>query len=322
MHAIRQHEFGPAEVLRLEEVPDPEPGPGEIRIAVEAAGVHLLDTEIRAGTAFGSMPPPQLPMIPGREVAGVVDRVGPGVDPVWLARRVVAHLGPASGGYAELAVVAANRAYELPDALDAVTAVAAIGTGRTAMGVLDLAAIQPTDVVAVTSAAGGLGVLFLQAARNAGARAIALAGGPAKLEVAAKFGATSGIDYRAPDWPARLADEPPLTLVLDGVGGEVGRVLYKHLVPGGRLVRYGWSSGEQNTYDDPERKVIDVLGPSIVDRLAELEQRALAAAADGRLVPYVGSIFPLADAAAAHRAIETRASMGKVVLVTTAEAAR
>jgi NADPH2:quinone reductase len=322
MRAIRQHEFGPAEVLRLEEVPDPEPGPGEIRIAVEAAGVHLLDTAIRAGTAFGAMPPPDLPMTPGREVAGVVDRVGPGVDPVWLARRVVAHLGPASGGYAELAVVAADRAYELPDALDAVTAVAAIGTGRTAMGILDLAAIKPTDVVAVASAAGGLGVLLLQAARNAGARAIALAGGPAKLEVAARFGATSGIDYRTADWPARLAEEPPLTLVLDGVGGEVGRVLYERLVPGGRLVRYGWSSGEQNTYDDPERPVIDVLGPSIMDRLAELEQRALAAAADGRLVPYVGSIFPLADAAAAHRAIETRTSKGKVVLVTTAEGAR
>jgi NADPH2:quinone reductase len=322
MRAIRQHEFGPAEVLRLEEVPDPEPGPGEIRIAVEAAGVHLLDTAIRAGTGFGAMPPPALPMTPGREVAGVVDRVGPGVEAAWLGRRVVAHLGPASGGYAELAVVAAARAYELPDTLDAVTAVAAIGTGRTAMGILDLAAIQPTDVVAVTSAAGGLGVLLLQGARNADARAIALAGGEEKLAVAARFGATSGIDYRAPDWPARLADEPPLTLVLDGVGGEVGRVLYDRLVPGGRLVRYGWSSGEENRYDDPQRPVVEVLGPSIMDRLAELEQRSLAAAAAGTMVPYVGSIFPLAEAAAAHRAIETRASIGKVVLVTTTGVSR
>ncbi|MBX6749463.1 MAG: zinc-binding dehydrogenase [Micromonosporaceae bacterium] len=322
MLAIRQYEFGPPGVLRLEEVPDPEPGPGEIRIAVEAAGVHLLDTAIRAGTAFGAMPPPALPMTPGREVAGVVDRVGPGADAAWLARRVVAHLGPASGGYAELAVVAAARAYELPATLDAVTAVAAIGTGRTAMGILDLAEIRPTDVVAVTSAAGGLGVLLLQGARNAGARAIALAGGAAKLAVAARYGAASGIDYRAPDWPARLAEEPPLTLVLDGVGGEVGRVLYERLAPGGRLVRYGWSSGEQNTYDDPQRPVIDLIGPSIMDRLAELEQRSLAAAADGSLVPHVGSVFPLADAAAAHRAIETRTSIGKVVLVTTSAGER
>ena len=110
--------------------------------------------------------------------------------------------------------------------------------------------------------------------------------------------------------------------MLDGVGGEVGRVLYDRLVPGGRLVRYGWSSGEQNTYDDPKRPVIDLLGSTVMDRLAELEQRALAAAADGWLRPYVGSIFPLADAAAAHRAIETRASLGKVVLVTSGEGSR
>jgi NADPH2:quinone reductase len=189
------------------------------------------------------------------------------------------------------------------------------------MGILDLAAIHATDVVAVTSAAGGLGLLLLQGVRNAGARSVALAGGAAKLAVTARYGATSGVDYRTPEWRARLATEPPLTLVLDGVGGEVGRVLYERLVPGGRLVRYGWSSGEQNSYDDPERPVLDVLGPSIVDRLAELEQRSLQAAADGSLMPHVGSIFPLADAPAAHHAIETRASVGKVVLVTAAAGA-
>ncbi|HLT10481.1 MAG TPA: zinc-binding dehydrogenase [Micromonosporaceae bacterium] len=316
MRAIRQHEFGGPDVLRLEEVPDPEPGPGQVRIAVEAIGVHLLDTSIRAGTSFGATQAPELPMTPGREVAGTVDRVGSGVDAGWLGRRVVAHLGQASGGYAELAVVAAARAYEIPPTLDAPTAVAAIGTGRTAMGILDLAAIKSSDVVAVTSAAGGLGVLLLQGARSAGARAIALAGGAAKLEVAARFGATSTIDYRATGWHERLADEPPLTVVLDGVGGEVGRLLYQRLAPGGRLVRYGWSSGEENTYDDPDRPVVEVLGPPILDRLAELEQRALTAAAEGRIVPYVGSVFPLADAAAAHRALEDRETIGKVVLVT------
>jgi NADPH:quinone reductase len=312
MRAIRQDEFGPAHVLRLREVPDPEPAAGQLRIAVRAAGVHLIDTRIRAG----SFPPrPPLPMVPGREVAGVVDRVGPGTDRAWAGRRVVAHLGAASGGYAELAVVAADRAYPLPDGLDYPAAVAAIGTGRTAMGILDLADLSAKDVVAVTSAAGGLGVLLLQGAHHAGAGTIALAGGPEKVAVAARFGATTVIDYRAPEWRLRLDEVPPVTVVLDGVGGEVGRVLYERLVPGGRLVRFGWSSGEQNTYADPDRPVIEVLGPSIVDRMAELEQRALAAAADGSLVPHVGSVFPLAEAAAAHRAIENRATIGKVVLI-------
>lgn len=312
MRAIRHHEFGPADVLRLEEVADPEPGPDQLRIAVAAAGVHLLDTSIRAGEAFGAMPRPTLPMTPGREVAGIVDAVGPGVDGAWIGRRVVAHLGPASGGYAERAVVAANRVHQVPTGLDAATAVAAIGTGRTAAGILGLARITAADVVAVTSAAGGLGVLLLQGARNAGATAIGLAGGPARLAVARRFGADPALDYRAAGWVDDLPVPP--SVVLDGVGGEVGAALYARLAPGGRLVRFGWSSGVENAYDDPARPVVDVLGPPITDRIAELETEALAAAVDGSRTPYVGTTVPLVDAAAAHRALETRTSLGKVVL--------
>jgi NADPH2:quinone reductase len=104
MHAIRLHAFGPAANLRYEEVDDPRPGPGQARIAVAASGVHLIDTALRAGRPMGPLPLPELPTIPGREVAGTVDALGPEVDERWLGRRVVAHLGPASGGYAELAV--------------------------------------------------------------------------------------------------------------------------------------------------------------------------------------------------------------------------
>src|SRR5512145_1581596 len=117
MHAIRQHTFGPADTLRYEDVPDPEPAAEQVRIAVEAAGVHLIDTKIRQGDQGGPYPPPELPMTPGREVAGRVDRVGPGVDERWVGRRVVAHLGMASGGYAERAVAAATSLHELPDHL-------------------------------------------------------------------------------------------------------------------------------------------------------------------------------------------------------------
>src|SRR2546430_6145911 len=107
MHAIRLHEFGPPENLRYEQVDDPPPGPGEVRIRVAAAGVHFIDTRIRAGQP-GPMPPPALPQIPGREVAGVVDAAGDGTHESWLGRRVVAHLGEASGGYPELAVASAE----------------------------------------------------------------------------------------------------------------------------------------------------------------------------------------------------------------------
>ncbi|GAA1525167.1 alcohol dehydrogenase catalytic domain-containing protein [Nocardioides humi] len=312
MHAIRHHAFGPADVLHLEQLPDLDPAPGQLRIAVEAAGVHLLDTSIRSGEAFGLGEPPELPVIPGREVAGVVDRVGTGVDESWRGRRVVAHLGFAGGGYADQAVVDATRAYPLPDHLDTPTAVATIGTGRTAAAILEFAGIGADDVVAVTSAAGGLGVLLLQGVRNAGAAAIGVAGGPDKVALAAEHGADPALDRRTPDWADRVG---ALTVVLDGVGGEVGQALYDRLVSGGRLVRYGWASGVQNAYDDPERPVVDVLGPPIMSRLAEFERSALDAAADGSRLPYVGSVFRLADAAAAHRALEDGVSVGKVVLL-------
>ncbi len=320
MHAIRQHEFGPPDVLRLEELPDPEPGRGQVRIAVHAIGVHLLDTSIRAGVSFGALERPELPMVPGREVSGVVDRVGEGVSGEWLGSRVVAHLGPASGGYAELAVASADRLHPVPEALDHAVAVAAIGTGRTAAGVLRIASLGTEDVALVTSAAGGLGVLILQEAHRLGIPAVGVAGGPSKLAVAAKYGADLAVDHHDPRWPEQVAASGMMpTVVFDGVGGAVGRASYGLLAAGGRLVRYGWASGERNHYDDPDRPVVDVLGPAMLDvpgGIATLETWALAAAAHGTRVPHVGSVFPLAEAAAAHRALESSATIGKVVLVT------
>lgn len=312
MRAIRHHRFGPPDVLVLEEVPDPEPAPGQLRVRVEAAGVHLLDTSIRSGRDFGPMGRPHLPMVPGREVAGTVDAVGEGVPTSWLGTRVAAHLGLASGGYAEHAVVAAERVHGVPDGLTTEVAVAAIGTGRTAAGILDVAEISPDDVVVVTAAAGGLGVLLVQAAVAAGALTVGVAGGPDKVELVRRLGAHAAIDYLRDGWDDLV---PKPTIVLDAVNGPVGQALYDRLGPGGRLVRYGWSSGEQNAYDDPGRPVADVLGPAILANLPRLEREALAAAVDGSRVPLV-TRFALADAAGAHRALEQRRTTGKVVLVT------
>ncbi|WP_229051554.1 zinc-binding dehydrogenase [Aeromicrobium sp. Leaf350] len=305
MRAIRHHRFGPPDVLQLDDVPVPEPADGQLRIVVEAAGVHVLDTTIRSGDPNGPMALPELPTVPGREVAGVVDAVGPGVSADWIGSHVVAHLGFTSGGYAEMAVVAADRAYRVPDGLSSALAVAAIGTGRTAAGILTIAELTDDDVVAVTSAAGGLGVLLVQGAVGAGARVVGLAS-RAKRELVESLGAEF-VDYGG--------DVPELSVVLDGVGGAVGRELFARLRQGGRLVRFGWSSGEQNAYADPERRVLDVLGPFMLENLTRFERESLAAAADGTRVPSV-SAFDLADAAAAHRALEERRTTGKVVLLT------
>jgi NADPH:quinone reductase len=322
MHAIRLHEFGPAENLRYESVADPEPGPGQVRIAVGAAGVHVIDTSIRAGDA----PPgqqPDLPTTPGRDVAGVVDEVGPGVDPSWLGRRVVVYLGLPSGGYAELAVAPVDALHALPDGVAFDTAVAMIGTGRTTLAVLEVAAIGPADVVLITAAAGGMGSLAVQAAKRAGATVIGAAGGADKAERVRQLGADLAIDYTRPQWQREIEaalGERPATVALDGVGGPIGRAALELLGVGGRLVLYGWSSGEPtplSTLDLFGRGISAsaAIGARIFNRpggIRDLEEKALAAA--GTLVPLVQH-FPLAEAAKAHAAITARATTGKVVLI-------
>jgi NADPH2:quinone reductase len=325
MHAIRQYAFGPPENLVYEEVDDPEPADGQARIAVEAAGVHLLDTTIRSGASGGPFPLPDLPMTPGREVAGRVDAVGPGVDHGWLGRRAVVHLGMASGGYAERAVAAMGSLHEIPDGVGADVAVAMIGTGRTTMGILEVAQLTPDDVVLVTAAAGGIGSLLVQAGRHAGAVVVGAAGGPEKVDRVRRLGADVAVDYRDTDWVKAVREGlagRDVRVTLDGVGGEVGRGALDLLGPGGRIVMFGWSSGEplEITTSDLYAGGITAsaaVGPRILQRpggMRDLESQALAEAAAGRLVPLV-TRFPLAQAAQAHTALETRATVGKTVLV-------
>lgn len=326
MHAIRQYEIGPADVLRYEEAGDPRPGPGQVRIAVQAAGVHLIDTKIRSGTAGPAFPRPELPTTPGREVAGVVDEVGSDVDERWKGTRVVALLDGRAGGYAELAVCDVANLHVLPDALAADVAVAMIGTGRTTIAILDAAQLTGDDVALVTAAAGGIGTLLIQAGRNAGATVVGVAGGPAKVDRVRQVGARIAVDYGDPDWPAAVRDalgDRHVTVAFDGVGGDLGRAALGLLAPGGRFVMFGSASasGEPTrltTADLAARSLTATwaIGPGMFRRRSgrDAEQQALAEAATGRLVPTVQQ-FPLKDAAEAHAALESRATMGKVVLV-------
>ncbi|MFE9807366.1 zinc-binding dehydrogenase [Streptomyces sp. NPDC005227] len=325
MHAIRLHAFGPADHLVHEHVDDPVPGPGQVRIAVAAAGVHLLDAALREGMRGGPAPGPTvLPTVPGREVAGTVESLGEGVAALWLGRRVVAHLGFAPGGYAELAVTDVDRVHDIPENLDFAQAVAMIGTGRTAMGIVQFAEPGPTDVVVVPAAAGGIGTLLVQYAHHRGATVIGLAGGPEKVARVRANGADHAVDYTEPSWSEKVRAQlggRTATVVFDGVGGEVAREAVALLGPGGRHIVFGWS-GEGIRDGSPylvEGVSEQVLGPVMLrraggpDPLRTLELRALAEAASGRLGPAV-TRFPLAEAAAAHRALESRATIGKVVL--------
>ena len=321
MHAIRQYELGGPEVLLYEEAPDLEPGEGQVRIAVSASGVHYLDTSLRRGFTSAVHRPLQLPMTPGREVAGRIDAIGAGVDPSWLTKRIVAHLGLASGGYAEQALVSVGSLHEVPEGMPCAVAVASIGTGRTAVGILDQAPVAADDIVVVTSAAGGLGVLLTQAAKEAGATVVGLAGGDEKIAIAEAQGADLAVDYRIDGWDDIVRRElggDRVTLVFDGVGGKTADSAFHLLAPGGRLMQHGWFTDEPATYDDPARTVKMLLGPQMLARpggLRSLEAEALARAADGSRVPIVDAVFALSDAAGAHRALEARQTYGKVVLM-------
>ncbi|MFI6639607.1 zinc-binding dehydrogenase [Streptomyces sp. NPDC050504] len=331
MHAIRLHAFGPAENLSYEEVPDPVPGPGQVRIAVAAAGVHLLDTALRQGMQGPFPAPAELPTIPGREVAGTVDALGDGTDPAWLGKHVVVHIGMNPGGYAALVVTEADRLHELPGGVDPGEAVAMIGTGRTTLGILQFTELTPESVAIVPAAAGGIGTLLVQYAKNAGATVVGLAGGPEKVARVTENGADLAVDYKLPDWPERVRaflGGRAATVVFDSVGGDTGRAAVDLLGVGGQHVVFGWSGqgphdGEPLTFTDEElaeRAITSesVLGPVMIEKaggsVRNLELRALDDLAAGRARPAVQR-FPLADAAAAHRALETRGTMGKVVLV-------
>ncbi|MFJ6676004.1 zinc-binding dehydrogenase [Actinosynnema sp. NPDC091369] len=322
MRAVRLHAFG--EDLRCEHVDDPTPGPGQVRIAVRAAGVHLVDAMIRRGRAEW-VALPDLPAVPGSEVAGVVDAIGRGVDEAWLGERVVTQLGLAGGGYAELAVREVGALHVIPDGLDFPAAVAMICTGSTALGVVDAAAPTPDDVVLVTAAAGGVGTMVTQGAARAGAVVVGLVGCGEKRRVALRAGASIAVDYRRAGWQdevvVRLGGRE-VTAVLDGVGGEPGRAAVDLLAPGGRVVLFGSSSGEVTrlTSEDLFARALTAtvaVGPHVAKRsggLRALEARALTAAATRALTPFVQP-FPLAEAGRAHAAMESRHTVGKVVLL-------
>ncbi|HEX8714061.1 MAG TPA: zinc-binding dehydrogenase, partial [Solirubrobacteraceae bacterium] len=188
MRAIVQREFGSPAVLRIEDVPAPQPRSGQALIDVEVANITFVETQLRAGNAPNPAMLPTLPTIPGNGVGGVVSAVGALGDPALLGARVVAGTGGA-GAYAEQALAEPGALVAIPDALGTPEAVALLADGRTALALMRSTAIERGETVLVEAAGGGVGSLLVQLARHAGARVIATAGAPRKLELARELGA-------------------------------------------------------------------------------------------------------------------------------------
>lgn len=326
MRAIRMHRPGDPDVLRLEEVPDPTPGAGEVLIAVAAAGVNYADLAVRQFGGHPGGPPPPPPLTPGFEVAGTIAAVGAGVAGLAVGDRVGAVLD--AGGYAEYAVAEAAKIMPIPDGVDFATATAFLIQGPTAHGVLhDAVRLRAGESVLVEAAAGGVGHLAVQLAKLAGAQPVLGAAGSAeKRELARQLGADRAIDYTPQDWAAEVREATGgrgVDVVLEAVGGPVGAVAVECLAPLGRLVIFGAASGQPAPLPNPmalNMKGLTVSGfggPWIrPGRAAAAREELFAHLRAGRLRVVLGPSFPLAEAAAAHRAVGSRQTVGKVVLLT------
>ena len=322
MRAVWLREFGGPEVLVAGEAVDPVAGVGEVVVEVAFANITFVETQFRTS---GKGPfRARLPMIPGNGVGGVVASVGEGVDGALLGRRVVSSTG-GSGGYAEWAAVPAAGLYEVPAGLGLDDALALLADGRTAAMVLAAAEVAAGDTVLVEAAAGGVGSLLVQLARAAGARVVAVAGGERKLALARELGAEFALDYRADGWDERVrealvgAGVDGVNVVLDGVGGAIGRTAFGLLGRDGRIVSFGLASGEWAAVPEAEaaaRGVRILSAQASPKAMRTATEAVLAEAAAGRLRPVIGQRFPLDRAADAHAAMEARSTLGKTLLVT------
>jgi NADPH:quinone reductase len=310
VRAVILPRFGPPSVLAMADVPDPSLAPGQVLLAVTAAGVTFTDTQIRAGN--GPAPhQPRFALIPGSSVGGVITAVGSGADPALAGTHVVSTTG-GSGGYAEQVAVGAAGPIAVPAQL-AIT---------DALALTALAPPSAGEWVLVEAAAGGVGHLLVQLAHNAGARVIATAGRADKRRLALSLGAELAVDYTAKGWQETVravTSGNGVSLVFDSVGGETGQHALGLLQPGGRFCISGAASGTMTRVPkDSPRGLVNVIGLWSAQRspeqLRELARRALAAAADGKLRAVIGQTFPLRQASQAHAAIEARPTIGKTLL--------
>lgn len=321
MNAIQVSQVGGPEVLQLVDLPIPEPKPNEAIVQIKAAGVNFIDVYYREGRY-----PAQLPFVAGQEAAGIVTAIGPEVTKVKAGDRV-AYTG-VLGAYAEYAAVAADRLVKIPDQLDFDQAAAAMLQGMTAHYLSHSTyPIKSGEAVLIHAAAGGVGALLVQMAKNLGARVIGTAGSEEKAQLARDAGADDVVIYTEQDFETetrRLTGGEGVHVVYDGVGKTTFDKDLNVLRPRGYLVLFGASSGAVAPFDLiklSQKGSLFLTRPSLhhyVHSREELEQRAgevLQMIDTGRLKLRIHKSYSLGDAAAAHRDLEGRKTTGKLLLL-------
>jgi NADPH:quinone reductase len=313
--------WGPPEDVVIEEVPDPEAGPGEAVVDIVAAAVNYPDVLIAANQYQISIPPP---FIPGSEYAGTVAAVGDGVTEVKVGDRV--HGGGIVGCFAEKTKAPAKGLQVMPDNVSFTDAAAYSVVYSTAYHTLrTVADVQPGDWVAVLGAAGGVGLATVELAQLLGAKVLAAASTDAKLAVCTERGAAAVVNYATEDLKVRMKEltDGGADVVIDPVGGRYSEEALRAMRPAGRFVTVGYASGEipRIPLNLVLLKGVQVLGFQFLafatnapDEAERNEGELMALLAAGRATPHIGATFPLDGAAAALRYVADGRAIGKVVL--------
>jgi NADPH:quinone reductase len=310
--AIQIDRFGGPDVMELRDLPEPDPGDGEVLVQVSRAGVNFADTHVTRNDYLASQ---ELPLVPGGEISG---RTPDG-------RRVAAML--MNGGYAELASVPERALVPIPDEVDDDQAAALLLQGLTAHSILTISArLEPGESVVVHAAAGGTGSLAVQLAKQLGAgRVIALASSPEKRDLTLELGADAAVDSRSEQLREEIIEAnggKPVDVVLEMSGGDAFEQSLRSLAPLGRLVTFGIASREENSVRTGHllRNSRAVIGFWLVhlfgrpDLLRRGIEAVLGAAAAGELRAVIGGVYPLSDARRAHEELAARRTTGKLLL--------
>ena len=320
MKAIRVTAFGGPEVLRLEEVPTPKPGPGEVLVRIHAVGVNPVETYIRAGT-YARLP--ELPYTPGNDGAGVVEHVGADVTEFKAGDRVYT-AGSLTGTYAELALCRKEQVHPLPANVSFAQG-AAIGTpyATAYRGLLQRAVAKPGETVLVHGASGAVGTAAVQLARADGLRVFGTAGSDQGLKLAREQGAHEVFDHRAPDHfeeVMKATGGRGVDIIVEMLANvNLGKDL-KILAKGGRVVIIGSRGAVEINPRDTMQRDADIRGMILPNtplvEMASIHAGLVAGLENGTLRPVIGKEFALAEAAEAHLAVMKPGALGKIVLVT------
>jgi NADPH:quinone reductase-like Zn-dependent oxidoreductase len=330
---IRFYTFGGPETLKLEDVPSQQPGPGEVRLRVEAAGVNRDQFTFMKGQHFSGhgFVPPKLPSRIGYEVAGVVEAVGEGVDRAWIGKRVAPVYGYDQNLYGTLgeeAVIPASFLCESPSNLTPVQAAAFWVPYLTAYGgLVPIARVRQGDFVSLPAGASSVGLAAIQIVHDAGATAIAVTRTSAKKEELLSLGADHVVVMETEDYESRIREITGgngVRVTFDPVAGPFLESLAAASAPGGIIVVYGRQSGQPAPFPlaPVVGKGLTLRGYTVSEIMrnpemaAAAKQYVLDRLADGRFIPTIAKTFPLAQIVEAYRYLESNQQIGRVVITT------